>query len=103
MMLEARDICSGATGRNGGHVLETGEDFVDLEAEYGLEAARSIMRFRLSHLAEIMAVADLLGVTARCQAREVEFVLACFGDERWRETVERIGRLKEALPVETEA
>jgi hypothetical protein len=101
MMVEARDLCSGATGRNGGHILETGEDFVDLEAEYGLEAARSIMKFRLSHLAEIMAVADSLGIAAQCQAREVEFVLTCFDDERWRDTVMRIHRLKEELPVET--
>jgi hypothetical protein len=103
MMMEARDVCSGATGRNGGHILETGEDFVDLEEEFGVEAARTIMRFRLSHLAEIMAVVDSLGIAAQCQAREVEFVLACFGEEKWRDTVKRIRRLKEALPEETGA
>jgi hypothetical protein len=103
MMIDARDLCSGATGRNGGHILETGEDFVDLESEYGLEAARSIMRFRLSHLAEIMAMANSFGITTQCQARKVEFVLACFDHERWRETVKRIRRLKEALPEETRA
>lgn len=103
MMLEARDLCSGATGRNGGHILETGEDFVDLEAEFGTEAARSIMRLRLSHLAVIMAVVSSLGTAAQCQAREVEFVLACFGEEKWRDTVRRIRRLKEALPEETKS
>jgi hypothetical protein len=103
MMMEARDLCSGATGRNGGHFLETGEDFVDLEEEFGVEAARSIMRLRLSHLAEIMAVVESLGIVAQCQAREVEFVLACFGEEKWRDTVKRISRLKDALPEETGA
>jgi hypothetical protein len=41
VMMEARDLCSGATGRNGGHILETGEGFVDLEEEFGVEAART--------------------------------------------------------------
>lgn len=103
MMLEARELCSGATGRNGGHILETGEDFIDLEADHGLEAAKAIMKFRLSHLAEIMSVANSLGIAKQCQAREVEFVLACFSDERWRDTVKRISRLKEALPEITGA
>src|SRR5689334_12258385 len=35
LMLDARDICSGATGRNGGHCLETMEDYLKLRETYG--------------------------------------------------------------------
>src|SRR5699024_8257939 len=37
VVLEARDICSGATGRNGGHILETGEAFAGLADRVGME------------------------------------------------------------------
>ncbi|GMG04823.1 unnamed protein product [Aspergillus oryzae] len=70
VMLEARDTCTGATGRNGGHILETVEEFADWEALYGLEAAKALMRFRLAHLAEILKVADQYGLKKETQARK---------------------------------
>ena len=39
VMLESRNICSGGTGRNTGHVLETAEEYVGLEETYGAEPA----------------------------------------------------------------
>ncbi|KAE8155084.1 hypothetical protein BDV25DRAFT_135128 [Aspergillus avenaceus] len=49
LMLETQAICSGATGRNRGHILKTAEEFIELESRHGLQAATGILRFRLAH------------------------------------------------------
>ena len=103
LLLEARDFCSGATGRNGGHILETADEFADLEVTYGLEAAVKITRFRLSQRAALLEVARELGISEECQARNVEFVGAYFDEEAWQDAKVRVQRLKSALPTETEA
>lgn len=101
VLLEAREICSGATGRNGGHILETADDFADFERSYGTEAAKDLIRFRLAHLKEMLSVAEDLDIADECQARQVEFTMACFDDLTWVETVKRVQRLQEALAEET--
>ena len=103
LLLEARDFCSGATGRNGGHILETADDFEDLDVTYGLEAAVKITRFRLSQRAALLEVASELGISDECQARKLEFVGAYFDEEAWQDAKVRVQRLKSALPKETEA
>ena len=102
LLLEARDLCSGATGRNGGHILETADEFEDFEVTYGLDAAVKITRFRLSQRAALLEVASKLGISDECQARNVEFVGAYFDEEAWQDAKVRVQRLKSALPKETE-
>ncbi|RAK95304.1 NAD(P)/FAD-dependent oxidoreductase [Aspergillus ibericus CBS 121593] len=101
VILEARSICSGATGRNGGHILETAEEFADLEDLYGREEARKIMNFRLAHLREILATAEEYGLTKDCQARKVQFLSVYFNEKGWKDARDRLRRLKEGLPEET--
>ncbi|BCS27817.1 NAD(P)/FAD-dependent oxidoreductase [Aspergillus puulaauensis] len=101
VMLEARDICNGATGRNGGHILETAEEFAELEQVHGTDAARKILRFRLAHLRELLSVAEEYGLTAVAQARKVQFLSVYFEQKGWREARCRFQRLKEGLPEET--
>jgi glycine/D-amino acid oxidase-like deaminating enzyme len=73
VMLEARDVCSGATGRNGGHISpNTYHDYLDLGAKYGESAAQAIVRFRLAHLPALLAVAEEEDVLLESQARMVE-------------------------------
>ncbi|KAF5356189.1 hypothetical protein D9756_004305 [Leucocoprinus leucothites] len=58
VMLEARDACSGATGRNGGHITPVlYQDYAALKKAYGVDVAAEIIRFRLAHLTELLAVA----------------------------------------------
>ncbi|KAL3496406.1 putative FAD dependent oxidoreductase [Aspergillus germanicus] len=101
VILEARDVCSGATGRNGGHILDTGEEFADLEAAHGVDAAKKIMKFRLAHLGEMLRVAEEYGLTEHSQARKVQFLSVHLHDEGWRDTKRCIEQLKEYLPEET--
>ena len=102
LMLEARDICSGATGRNGGHILENADEYADFADEFGEDAARKILRFRLAHLREMLSVAEELGLTEVAQARKVQFLSAYFGDENWRSAKERLRRFKKGMPEESE-
>jgi hypothetical protein len=93
VMLEARDTCSGATGRyvivqvrlgrrqpidllcacrNGGHVAPIlYQDYEDLKRRHGKEVAAQIIRFRLSHLDEFLAVATKEGLLQDSQCRKV--------------------------------
>lgn len=103
LVLEARDFCSGATGRNGGHILETADDFGHLETAHGTEAAIKLTNFRLSQRGALLETARKLGIIDECQARNVEFVGAFFDEEEWREAKVRVQRLKSAMPKETEA
>jgi hypothetical protein len=101
VILEARDVCSGATGRNGGHILETAEEFAELEASLGLEAAKKVVRFRMAHLQEILKTADEYGLTEEAQARKVQFLGVYFDERGWKGALSRLQRLKECLPDET--
>jgi len=100
-MLEARDICSGATGRNGGHILETADEYAEIADVFGEESARKLLRFRLAHLREMLGVAEELGLTEVAQARNVQFLSAYFGDEPWKAALERLRRFKEGMPEES--
>ncbi|CAG8010850.1 unnamed protein product [Penicillium salamii] len=100
LMLEARSICSGATGRNGGHILETADEYAGLADLFGAEDAKKIMRFRLAHLGETLAVAKELGIAEESQARKVQFLSVYFGEEPWQAALERLRRFKEDMPEE---
>ncbi|KAG5650074.1 hypothetical protein H0H81_000880 [Sphagnurus paluster] len=73
VMLEARDTCSGATGRNGGHITPLlYPDYSELKAKHGPAIAQQVIRFRLAHLTHIREAAAEDGVLADSQCREVE-------------------------------
>ncbi|KAJ7328488.1 nucleotide-binding domain-containing protein [Mycena albidolilacea] len=73
VMLEARDVCSGATGRNGGHISpNTYQDYSEVAAKYGPSAAQAIMRFRLAHLSALLEVATEEDLLRESQARRVD-------------------------------
>ncbi|CAG7917414.1 unnamed protein product [Penicillium olsonii] len=100
LMLEARGICSGATGRNGGHILEIGDDYAELADSFGMEDAKRILRFRLAHLNEMLAVAEELGISEESQARKVQFLSIYFSEEQWQAALKRLRQFKEEMPEE---
>lgn len=51
LMLEARSVCSGATGRNGGHLKpDTYRQYLDFVKKYGARGAAEIVNFETSHI-----------------------------------------------------
>lgn len=85
IMLEARDSCSGATGRNGGHILETGEEYAMLKERLGKEEAIKIHKLRISHLQALIKSAENLGLTEETQVRKVRFLSVYFHQEAWED------------------
>lgn len=71
VILEARDLCSGATGRNGGHVkvMSPGVWF-DRKEQYGLIEAVRVMEFEHGHLREMAECIEENGIN--CDLRLLE-------------------------------
>ncbi|KAL9571897.1 hypothetical protein ACKAV7_003886 [Fusarium commune] len=87
-MLEARTACSGATGRNGGHLVsDICDRFQDLADSLGAEEAIKVLRFSEANIAELKAVVAQLDEFEQdaVELREIN-ATATIGD---RETLER--------------
>jgi glycine/D-amino acid oxidase-like deaminating enzyme len=86
VVLEARSVTSGATGRNGGHIKETPfHEYGRLAEQHGKDAAQKLIRFRLSHLDALVSFTQQLGEDAviDSEIRKVETVDAIF-DIQWQ-------------------
>ncbi|THH06507.1 hypothetical protein EW146_g9590 [Bondarzewia mesenterica] len=102
VMLEARETCSGATGRNGGHINPPlFHDFSELKSRYGLDTARRIIRFRLAHLPELIRVAEEEGARTESQIREVESLDVYYRTDTFEEGVKALNAWKEDMPEES--
>lgn len=74
-VLEARTVCSGATGRNGGHVKAVPEySFAELVPSLGKEEADAVIRFTLANPEALLQVKDTLSPELQkyCEVRRVE-------------------------------
>ncbi|KAI0050122.1 FAD dependent oxidoreductase [Auriscalpium vulgare] len=101
VMLEARETCSGATGRNGGHIApDMFHDYAELRQDHGIDMARKIVRFRLAHLEELMRVADEEGATECSQIRAVERLDVHFELERYEKMKAALELCKADMPEE---
>lgn len=60
VVVEARQLCSGATGRNGGHIKVTPHhEFARLAGRLGPLRARRLVRFQLMHLPVLLGLGRL--------------------------------------------
>ncbi|KXS93958.1 hypothetical protein AC579_7565 [Pseudocercospora musae] len=76
-MLDARQICSGATGRNGGHVKAVPEvSYADLVPRIGRQKAREVVDFTLANVEELFTLAATLSTELQhySEIRRVESV-----------------------------
>ncbi|CAG9994360.1 unnamed protein product [Clonostachys byssicola] len=100
-VLEAREVCSGATGRNGGRINAVAVlDYDKYSRLFGSKAAAEIIRFELSHLGELLDAAKSLGNEAykKSEIREVETVAAVFSDDKLQDLKEQLAKFEAALP-----
>jgi len=83
VVLEAREICSGATGRNGGQIKVVPYDaYVRIKKRLGSKAAKKIVEFQMRHLQHLLEVARDEGWDdAEC--RKVETVDVFFHGDSW--------------------
>lgn len=92
-MLDAREACSGATGRNGGHIKESAYlEYGALKKKYGREVAEEVVRFRLAHLEMLVGVAEAEGeaVVEGCGIRRCGTADVCFEERVWEDSKRRL-------------
>ncbi|KXJ89479.1 FAD dependent oxidoreductase-domain-containing protein [Microdochium bolleyi] len=85
-VFEARTLVSGATGRNGGHlVTAAGHTYGPLARQHGVEAARQITRFSILNINAIIDMVEKMDpeLQEACQFRHVLKVMAVGDDETW--------------------
>ncbi|KAJ3548426.1 hypothetical protein NM208_g1021 [Fusarium decemcellulare] len=85
-VLEARTLVSGATGRNGGHlVTASGHTYGPLAKQHGVEAAKQITRFSILNIEHMMNMVKNMDkeIQDQCEIRNVRKVMAVGDDETW--------------------
>ncbi|KAH9923353.1 FAD dependent oxidoreductase [Fomitopsis serialis] len=102
VMLEARDVCSGATARNGGHINPPlYHDYSELEESFGEDAAKRMIRFRLAHQKEMQRIAEKECIVKESQVRETEHLDVYTCPETYTEAKENLRKWKSAMPDES--
>lgn len=69
LLLEARQVCSGATGRNGGHIKKLPSTTGDLIRNYGSAAAGEIVKFVRANIYGVKRVVEKEQIQAEAELR----------------------------------
>lgn len=102
VLLEARDICTGATGRNGGHINEAVlHSYTEHAERFGVDAAMKIARFRLGHLPLMLQAAREDGLETDAQMRSVMAISVFFDEERFLGAKNALAEFKTDMPSES--
>jgi len=94
----AREVCNGATGRNGGHIkCAPFESFHEYKKRFGVERARVLTDFQVAHLPLLVELAkeenwDL------AEARKVETLDVFYDEEPWLEWKEMVEEFRQDVP-----
>lgn len=100
-MLEARQACSGATGRNGDHVRPSSyAEYAGAKDAVTHEEAVKITRLRSAHVEALISAANSLPEDGRlaAEARVVDSIDAFFDDAQWKTAVQQVQVLKKDVP-----
>lgn len=100
-MLEARQACSGATGRNGGHIRPSSySEYAGAKEAVTQDEAARITRLRSAHVEALISAADSLPEEGRlaAEARVVDSIDAFFDDAQWKTAVQQMQVLKKEVP-----
>ena len=98
VVCEARRLCSGATGRNGGHIKASPHlAFAKFRKKLGPERAAALVRFQLLHLRTLVELCEAEGIDV-AECREVETVDLFFGDEAYKASVRHAQELRKFVP-----
>jgi len=98
VVLEARQLCSGATARNGGHIKPSVyESFSRFSKLLPKDRAAALARFQLLHVKYLTELCESEGIES-AEARKVETVDFFLDDESFSKAVTDVEELKKWLP-----
>lgn len=100
VVLEARQLCSGATGRNGGHIKASAHEDFALMTRVGVPPARAaeLVRFQLKHLDALVGLCRAEEGLGVAECREVETVDLFVDEGAFRGAVEQVEELRRRVP-----
>ncbi|RPD70826.1 FAD dependent oxidoreductase [Lentinus tigrinus ALCF2SS1-7] len=102
VMLEAREVCSGATGRNGGHINPPlYHDYNELKQLYGEHAAKVVIAFRRFHITELHRVASVEDILKESQCRETEHLDVFTCPKAFATAKDNLGKWRMEMPAES--
>ena len=97
-VLDARQVCSGATGRNGGHIkCAPYESFAALRRVVGPQRARELVRFQRRQLDVLLEVGQAMPLA---EVREVETVDLYVDERDFGHMKAHVAEAEEWLPEE---
>lgn len=100
VVLEARDICSGATARNGGHIKTAPwEAYPALAKHMDDDRAVALTLFQRQHVKFLIELCDAAGIQA-ADAREVETVDLFLDEASFADAVKKVEKTRSKLPEE---
>ncbi|KAF4555037.1 Hypothetical protein D9617_3g021060 [Elsinoe fawcettii] len=80
VVLEARTLTSGATGRNGGHLKSAAvQEYEHMLRHYGRESARDITEYMIRNIQRVREVAKSLNLEECSELREVQGISTALG------------------------
>ncbi|KAM0428600.1 hypothetical protein ACHAPT_006961 [Fusarium lateritium] len=98
VVCEARELCSGATGRNGGHIKATSYEVLAMfRAKLGPEKAARLARFQRRHLEILKQVGEKV---PQGEVREVQTVDLFIESEDFEKAKREVEGMKEWMPEE---
>ncbi|KAJ5105930.1 hypothetical protein NUU61_003277 [Penicillium alfredii] len=99
VVLEARSICSGATGRNGGHIKCSAYlEYASLKARFGKERAKALLEFQLSHMPILLDLIQRNEELKCAEAREVQSVDTFTDEKTWVKTKRTVEEFRRDVP-----
>lgn len=101
-IVEARDVCAGATSRNGGHIkCDPHLIYHKHKAMHGREFAEKATRFSMAHVDELIRISEKVGGEDRTEARRVETVDAYFDRASFARACDKVKVFEAEMPVES--
>ncbi|RYP61262.1 hypothetical protein DL770_009826 [Monosporascus sp. CRB-9-2] len=97
VMLEARQACSGATGRNGGHTKAASyRSFIHNMQEHGVEMASKIARLELANIRAMHAFAREHAIP--CDSHPCDTVDVVYDAAQWELDMLALKAMRDAMP-----
>lgn len=85
-MLEARSLCSGASGRNGGHIKpDCYKHFTSFQKKYGTEEAIKLCKFEMRNMRASVSFIKEQGLAEACDLVETRAVDVFMTADAWKD------------------